>query len=160
MGKAILICGRICSGKSTYAERLREKENAVILSADEIMLSFFDRQLGDQHEVIAAKVEGYLKKKALDILATGTSIILDWGFWTATGRRENRAYFESRGFACEMHCVEISGETWQRNIDRRNAQVLAGRSDVYLVDEGLKCKIDRLFEQPQDSEIDVWYTYP
>lgn len=39
--KVILICGKRCSGKSTYAERLRDKNNAVILSVDEIMLGVF-----------------------------------------------------------------------------------------------------------------------
>ena len=36
MAYAILICGKICSGKSTYARALSEKEHAVILSADEM----------------------------------------------------------------------------------------------------------------------------
>ena len=37
MSKVILICGKICSGKSTYAEWLRVQNNAVLLSIDEIM---------------------------------------------------------------------------------------------------------------------------
>ena len=41
MGKAILICGKICSGKSTYAARLKKETNAVLLSVDEIMLDLF-----------------------------------------------------------------------------------------------------------------------
>ena len=39
MAKVILICGKICSGKSTYAEQLRIKERAAVLSVDEIMLA-------------------------------------------------------------------------------------------------------------------------
>lgn len=159
MTKAILICGKICSGKSTYAESVRTKENAVILSADEIMLSCFPHQLGDQHDIIGNKVETYLRKKALDILATGTSIILDWGFWTKEGRMKNRAYFEERGYVVEMHHVDITDETWKRNIDSRNAQVLAGREDAYLVDEGLLKKLLGRFEEPEDTEIDVVYRY-
>lgn len=41
MAKVILICGKICSGKSTYAEQLRVQNNAVVLSTDEITLALF-----------------------------------------------------------------------------------------------------------------------
>ena len=35
MAKVILICGKICSGKTYYARQLRDQYNAVILSTDE-----------------------------------------------------------------------------------------------------------------------------
>ena len=41
MAKVFLICGKICSGKSTYARKLMENRQAVLLSADEIMLALF-----------------------------------------------------------------------------------------------------------------------
>ena len=41
MAEVIMTCGRICSGKSTYAQKLRTERNAVILSVDEITLRFF-----------------------------------------------------------------------------------------------------------------------
>lgn len=40
MAKIFLICGKICSGKSTYAERIRMKNHAVLLSVDEITSGF------------------------------------------------------------------------------------------------------------------------
>ena len=36
MAKIIVICGKICCGKSYYANQIKEKENAVILSCDEL----------------------------------------------------------------------------------------------------------------------------
>ena len=36
MAKIIAICGKICSGKTYYAQSLKDKENAVILSCDEL----------------------------------------------------------------------------------------------------------------------------
>ena len=35
MAKVILICGKICSGKSHYAKQLQQQHNAVILSTDD-----------------------------------------------------------------------------------------------------------------------------
>lgn len=39
--KIYLICGKICSGKSTYSQKLRDEHKAVILSVDEITLVLF-----------------------------------------------------------------------------------------------------------------------
>ena len=39
MPKVIMTCGKICSGKSTYAQKLRLEYSAVILSVDEITLA-------------------------------------------------------------------------------------------------------------------------
>ncbi len=36
MAKIFLICGKICSGKSTYAEQMRIQNHAALLSVDEI----------------------------------------------------------------------------------------------------------------------------
>ena len=49
MPKVILICGRICCGKTTYSKKLCAERNAVLLSVDEIMLSLFDQCCGDMH---------------------------------------------------------------------------------------------------------------
>lgn len=43
MAQVIMTCGKICSGKSTYAQKLSKKYNAVILSVDEITLSLLKR---------------------------------------------------------------------------------------------------------------------
>lgn len=51
MAKVFLICGKICSGKSTYAEQLRVKnKTAILLSVDEIMLSIFGQYIGERHD--------------------------------------------------------------------------------------------------------------
>ena len=46
MAKVMLLCGKICSGKTTYCNRLREKERAVLLSCDEVESHLFHQSLG------------------------------------------------------------------------------------------------------------------
>ena len=65
MNKVILLCGKICSGKSTYAEKIIQKEKAVLLSCDELMLAIFDPLLGDKHDIISDRVQKYLYQKSL-----------------------------------------------------------------------------------------------
>lgn len=45
MAKIIAICGKICCGKTYYANQIKEKENAVILSCDELTKDLFDNDL-------------------------------------------------------------------------------------------------------------------
>ena len=80
MPKAILICGKICSGKSFYTETLRKKLGAAVLSCDEITLSVFDGNLGDKHDEICNRIHDYLFGKSVELLEIGVNIILEWGF--------------------------------------------------------------------------------
>lgn len=157
MAKVFLICGRICSGKSHYAARLRERENAVILSCDELTFALFDGQLGDAHDAMSARMERYLRHKSVEIARAGTNVILDWGFWTAQGRRNVRAFYAERQVSCEMHYIDVTPEMWKRQIDRRNEAVRQGLANTYIVDEGLLAKLESLFQEPSKDEIDVWY---
>lgn len=155
MAKAILICGKICSGKTTYAEKLAKQENAVVLSSDELMLSLFDPLLGDRHDEISKRANSYLKNLALKLIGAGMNVILDWGFWTREGRKEISAFFAERRVAVQWHYVDVSDEQWMRNIDRRNREVAEGRTQAYFVDDGLLNKLISRFEAPEDAEIDV-----
>ena len=157
MAKAFLLCGKIASGKSVYAKKLCEQENAVMLSVDELVLSILGGELGEKHDEITQRVQAYLFNKSLDILRAGSNVLLDWGFWTTARRSEARAFYESRGVPCEFHYIDVSDEVWRRNIEIRNRAVLAGEAEAYYMDEGLMLKLQSLFEAPEKEEIDVWY---
>ncbi len=152
--KAILICGKICSGKSTYAEKLRRERRAAVLSCDDLTLSLFPERLGDRHEVITWRVHQYLFQRAAELLALSVNVILEWGFWTVESRREAEAYFRDRGFDTEWHYVEISDDAWRECIQKRNRQRPTG---TYLVDRNLVEKCASLFQPPAPEEVDVWH---
>ena len=153
MGEIHLICGKICSGKSWYARRLAEKENAVILSCDDLSLSLFPPLLGDKHDEVMARVKAYLHARALDILSTGTDVILEWGFWKRADRQNVRKFYEEKGIKVHWYHMDTSDETLIERIDRRNEQVLAGMNRSYYVDEGLFKKMTANFEKPDDAEM-------
>ena len=158
MAKVITVCGKICSGKSYYSKQLKLRENAVILSCDELTDVLFDNNLGDKHDEMSKRIWKYLLQKAEDIIMTNTNVILDWGFWSKNDRNYIDEYFTSKGIGCEWHYVNINDVSWQKNIDERNKRVVAGvgGSDYYL-DEGLMKKLLSKWEEPQKEEIDVWF---
>ncbi len=155
MAKVICICGKICSGKTTLARELAAKERAVILSCDEILDIVFHKDLGERHDAVAADISKYLHKKARDLLSAGCSVIFDWGFWQKKDRDAARKMYE--GTAQEWHYIDISDEIWNERIAKRNADVLAGKSDDYFVDEGLRSKLLSRFDEPTKDEIDIWH---
>lgn len=158
MEKVILICGKICSGKSYYARQVQEKYNAVILSTDEATYDLIHNEQGEFYNIFAERVNRYLRKKAVEIIHAGASVILDWGFWTNKDRIEISEFFKTNNVEYEWHYIDIDHILWQKNIDERNKRILegSGGSDFY-VDEGLLEKVLSLFEKPKEDEMDVWY---
>jgi predicted kinase len=53
--KVILICGKICSGKTTYTKKLIEENKAVLLSCDEITFALFGQYIGEKHDEMVEK---------------------------------------------------------------------------------------------------------
>lgn len=156
MAKVILICGKICCGKTTYSEQIREKENAVILSVDEIMLSIFGQHTGEKHDEYANNTQKYLFDKSIEFVNAGVSVILDWGFWNKENRDKAKEFYKSHGINTQMHYIDICDETWKQRLSYRNAKVEAGETGAYFVDENLANKFAAIFETPDKDEIDVW----
>ena len=158
MAKVIAICGKICSGKSYYAAGLKGKENAVILSCDELTKDLFDNDLGDKHDEMALRIWTYFQKKSVELVNVGCTVILDWGFWSRENRKHLSDFYREQNILCEWHYIDVEDATWKRNITERNRRVLSGEggSDYYL-DEGLMGKLQSMWEEPAHEEIDVWY---
>ena len=158
MARIILICGKICSGKTYYARQLRNQHNAVILSTDEATCDLINNEQGEFYNVFAERVNRYLRKKAAEIVKAGANVILDWGFWTAAGRKEISDFLRDRQVDYEWHFIDIPDDLWHRNIEERNQRITEGRggSDFY-VDEGLLQKLLSRFEKPERTGMDVWY---
>lgn len=157
MPKIIAICGRICSGKSYYANQIKEQENAVILSTDEATYDLIGNEQVELYDVFVERVNKYLMKKAVEIVKAGCNVILDWGFWTKAERQETTKYFNQFGIDVAWHNVDIERSRWEQLIEERNNKIKNGNggSDFY-VDEGLMEKLLSKFEEPTRDEMDIW----
>lgn len=155
MAKVILICGKICSGKSTYAEQLRVQNNAVLLSTDEITLALFGQHCGDKHDDYVERTQNYLFNKSLELIEVGINVILDWGFWMKEERDYAREFYNSRNIPCEFHYIDISEETWKERLKKRNNAIIDGETNAYYIDDNLAEKFASIFEVPNTYEIDV-----
>ncbi len=156
MAKVILICGKLCSGKSTYAERMVVQDNAVLLSVDEIMLALFGQPCGEKHDEYVVKIKNYLFDKSFEFLDKGFTVILDWGFWTKKERDYAREFYNNCNIECEVHYIDIDYNNWYEYIKKRNNSLIDKGTSAHYVDENLMAKFFDIFEEPSKDEIDVW----
>ena len=159
-GKIIAICGKIASGKTYYANTIKEKENAVILNTDELTYSMFDNEQGEKYTELAERANEYLSKKAVEIAKAGCNVILDWGFWNKIIRKNTTEYFNRKNINIEWHYIDIDDLSWEENIKERNKKIenSENKTDFYVTD-GLKQKLLENWETPSNEEIDVWYCF-
>jgi predicted kinase len=91
--RAYVMVGAPGSGKSTYAAKLAEQENAVIISGDDICEELFGGK-ATQGEW----VEIYDRIETLVAEACGTSVILDGTHYRSSYRKEAIALLQSYGY--------------------------------------------------------------
>lgn len=158
MGKVILICGKIASGKTYYANQIKEQKNAVILNTDELTYAMFDNEQGEKYMELAERANQYLMKKAIDIVRVGCNVILDWGFWRSYNRRYMNEYFKNENIDVEWHYMDVDDYTWEENIKERNKKINDGLNKYdFYIDEGLRQKLIENWKTPTKEEIDVWH---
>ena len=153
MGKVILICGKIGSGKTTYANKLAKNLGAVIFSHDEIILGLFGAELYEKHKAkfneYAPWIENYVKHKSGEAAKAGATVICANGFWSRNERNGLRELYNSMGINCELHYIDTPQEKRLDFINKRNEAVRQGELGYIIVDEKV---INHFFEPPGDDE--------
>ena len=163
MAKVIILCGRIASGKSYYANKLKERSNAIVLSVDDLMLRLSDSCLGQQHDDTARRCELYFYALAEQMINSGIDVIIDYGYWSRADREEAKEYFRIKGIEAELHYIRIPEELRLKQLESRNERlseeskkISTGR--VYIIDEVLLQRLDSKFEEPSQEEVDELIT--
>src|SRR5438270_13724543 len=77
--RLVLLCGLPASGKTTLARELADAYGAVRLNPDEWKRAL-DADPFDEHFRVG--LEGQLWRLTQRLLTLGTSVILEWGFWS------------------------------------------------------------------------------
>ena len=148
--KIILLIGKICCGKTTYAKSL---PGTMLISCDQLMQTMFPGGCGEHHDVLAERARMYPLALARQCAEAGVTPVVDFGFWTPALRRE--ALDALDGFELDWRYLDVPEDEWMRRIGKRNAAIQAGQADPsdYFVDEGLLNKVNQLFIPPTNAEL-------
>lgn len=148
--KIILLIGKICCGKTTYAKSL---PGTMLISCDQLMQSLFPGGCGEHHNLLAERARKYLLGLARQCAEAGVTPVVDFGFWTPALRQE--AIDALSGFELDWRYLDVPQDEWARRIAKRNAAIQANQADPsdYFVDEGLLEKVNSLFVPPTQEEL-------
>ena len=150
-GTVILPDGIACSGKSTYSRKISKERGAVLLIVDEILLTF-----GVTDFASMGKAMGYVNQLAADIASAGADVVLESGYFKKEERDRMKQYFKDRDIPYEWRYLDVSDETWRKNIALRNAAHANGETNVYPMDEAMVEMFEKNYTVPERDEVDVW----
>lgn len=154
MAKVVITCGKLCSGKTTYAEALSDELPAVHFSIDDLTLLLLGPYPGDILDEYFTKLEGYFYEQCVKLARRGINSVIDLGLWTKKERIQAREYFREKGVECEIHYLKIEDNLWHKRIEKRNRDIEDGAVKAYYVDENLLKKFESWFEEPEPEEVD------
>lgn len=157
-GKVIALCGKIASGKTYYANQIKESENAVVFSIDELTYYLFDNRKGENYIEITQRALNYFKEKSIEYTRKGINVILDIGLWTKKEREDISKFYTNNDVRFEIHYIDIDDKSWENNIYDRNKRIEDGNKGFdFYVTEGLKKKMYENWEEPTRDEVDLIY---
>ena len=120
---AYLLVGLTGSGKTTYARR-REAEGLLRLSVDEEVFARNGRYGIDypNHEYPERErpVVEELKRRLVEVLRAGRSVVLDYGLWRRAERDEYKKLIEDAGGRWRLIYLKVEKDELLRRLEIRN----------------------------------------
>jgi len=154
-----LMVGLPCSGKTTAARALATQYSALRLTTDEWHISLFGDDFSEaddpdhsRHNARHSKLEALLWELATQSLARGTSVILDFGFWTKAERDEFRRRARDLGVDFRIHFADAPEAVLLERLAARNAERPPG---TFHIREAEMRQWFDIFERPTRDELET-----
>lgn len=152
--KVYILCGKIASGKTTYAsEVISKKEPCVLLSVDEVMLQLYDGCLKEKHQETVNRILAYFYTLIPQLLKHNISCIIDYGFWTKKERQAIQKDMHTHEFPYEMLYIKTKEEERIQRLIKRNEINRLKEGRQFIIEGTLLEKLDAKFEEPSKEEI-------
>lgn len=154
MAKVILLCGKIASGKTTYAKQLEDNEDKLItLCVDDCMLELSQTCAGRAaHVRMEQGILAYFYRLSETLLKQGFSVMIDHGYWEKQERIKAIDYFQTRDIEVGFLYFPVDEQTQLKRLIKRN-RFMDHLSRQYIIDQD-KCRaLNHYFEEPDAAEL-------
>lgn len=135
------------SGKTTYAQKFAKDYNARLFSLDSEM----HKRYGEDHHVDLGTREQMTKDELLpkieSLLTTGTSVILDYGFYKETERQKYKKLAERIGVQSKVLYFTASYDVLLERVQKRNME----ENNIHYIDKQILDTLIEMFEVPKED---------
>jgi predicted kinase len=152
-----LIVGNTGSGKTTYANRLKEKTKGIIFSIDKWNKTLFlpDKRTSDGLDWFLERierVEEMILSLILQLESNETDSILDLGLSKIEHREKFRKFAEKNKLEIKLHFLDVSKTTRMKRVLQRNEE--KGITFEFEVSKENFEFMESWFERPSKKELE------
>ncbi len=152
-----VVFGPCAAGKTTYARALARRENAVPFVLDEWGARLFGPDLQGPIEFAwmlerLGRCNQLIWSTAADVLAAGTSVVLDVGAMRRADRERIRRIAEEKGLSPQWHFVDAPQEVRRARVANRNTA--KGETFVMEVTPEMFEMLEAIYEPPTPAELE------
>lgn len=145
-----MLCGFICAGKTTLAQKLEREYAAVTFCPDEWIARLFGQEHSSQCVFIyAPKVSALISRTYEQLLKLKIDIILDDGFWSKAEREHMRKRASELGAKSKLYFLDCPKEILLQRLQKRNAE--CNPESVVVSEAKFKIAWER-FQSPSADE--------
>ena len=149
--KLIFFCGKMAAGKSTLARDLADRENAVLLSQDDLLSTLFPGEITDIQAFLkrSSRLKNALTPHVCALLSKGISVVLDFPANTKAQRAWFRELIERANVEHELHFIDASDALCKNQLRDRSKALPAG--SPWTTDADFEA-ISAYFQPPSEDE--------
>jgi predicted kinase len=152
-----LIYGPTAAGKSTYATKLAAETNAVRFAIDDWMHALYAQDRPEKMDMPwvmtrVARCQSRIWSTCLQILATGTDVVLELGLLREKDRDQMKSTVEAAGYQVSFNFVDANLQVRKQRVLQRNEE--KGATYSFNVTPTMFDAMERYFEPPTERELD------
>lgn len=109
-GTIYIFCGKMASGKSTLAKKISEQNSLTLISEDALLSALYPAQIVDVSSYVefSGKLKLAMTPILVDLLLTGTSVVLDFPANTVNQRKWMKDVISQSDAYYEFHYLNSS----------------------------------------------------
>lgn len=119
-----LMCGKIASGKSTFARVLSSDPSCVLISEDEWLSKLYPGEVHSLDDYVRCSrlIRDVVGEHTVALLEAGVSVVLDFPANTRASRSWMKGIFAAAGAGHELHYFDVADEVCKARLRERNAE--------------------------------------
>lgn len=154
-----LVCGKIAAGKSTLTNQLARAPNTVLINEDKLLATLYPGEIQSVADYVrcTTKLRSAIQPLVEDILAAGSSVVLDFPANTLASRSWMKTIITNTSASHCLHFLDVSDEECKRRLNRRNEEA----THQFRTSEAEFDQITQFFTPPTNDEgFNVQRIYP